>query len=305
VTVTGLTPIVVTVSQAAGDPTLSVTPSDRAVTAPSGSTTFSVTSNTSWTAASNQTWCTVTPSGSGPGTITATYSTNSTVVARVANVTVTVTGLTPIVVTVSQAAGAPMLSVTPSDQPVTAPSGTTSFSVTSNTNWTASSNQTWCTVTPTGNGNGTITANYTENLTASSRVANITVTVTGLTPIGVTLTQEGVLLVPEPTNFPTNFSTNTIIVRWADATGAVVPTGYLVRMSNIGFGSILDPVDGILVPDSNVDKNVLSGVQQATFGNLIPNTTYYFKIFGYQRIGSLIDYKIDGAVPQIQQTTQP
>ncbi len=81
------------------------------------------------------------------------------------------------------------LSVTPSNQNVAAAAGSTNFTVTSNSSWTAVSNQTWCTVTPSGTGNGNIAANYTLNTTALQRVASITVTVTGLTPIIVTVTQ--------------------------------------------------------------------------------------------------------------------
>ena len=305
VTVAGLSPVVVTVTQAAASPTLSVTPSDRPVSSSSGNTTFSVTSNTSWTATSNQTWCTVTPSGSGNGTITANYEQNTTIIQRIANVTVTVTGLTPVVVTVTQAAGAPTLSVLPANQNVTSTAGSTAFTVSSNTSWTASSNQSWCTCTPSGSGNGSITADYSANLSYSGREASITVTVTGLTPVVVTVTQAGVTALPEPTNFPTNFSAYNIILQWTDAIGLIVPDGYLVRMSSTGFNNIAVPIDGVPVPDGLTDKNVAPGIQSAWFGNLTPNTTYYFKIFTYTGTGSSIDYKTDGSVPQIQRTTQP
>jgi hypothetical protein len=83
--------------------TLAVTPATRSVSADAGTTNFSVTSNTSWLAASNQTWCTVTPSGTGNGTITATYSQNTTPAPRTATILVAVAGLTPVPVTVTQA----------------------------------------------------------------------------------------------------------------------------------------------------------------------------------------------------------
>lgn|GEM_PF-429942 len=171
--------------------TLSVTPSNQNVPAsPAGSTSFSVTSNTSWNASSNQSWCTVTPSGTGNGTITANYTVNTLVAGRVATITVTASGAPTVTVTVTQAGVTPTLSVTPSNQNVPdSPAGTTPFTVTSNTDWTAVSNQTWCTVTPSGTGNGTITASYSQNTTASSRVANITVTVATLNPVVVTVTQ--------------------------------------------------------------------------------------------------------------------
>ena len=172
-------------------PTLSVTPSNQNVTASAGTTSFTVTSNTNWTVTSNQTWCTVNPSGSGNGTITASYAANTGLDSRVANITVTVTGLAPVVVTVTQAGAGPTLSVTPANQPVSSSAGSTAFTVTSNSNWTVLSDQTWCTVTASGSGNGTITADYTQNLLTSQRIATITVTVSGLTPVTVTVTQAG------------------------------------------------------------------------------------------------------------------
>lgn len=192
VTVTGLTPVVVTVTQAA--PTLSVTPSNQNVTSDAGSAVFSVTSNSAWSVSSNQSWCTVTSSGSGNGSISATYTQNLSLSQRVATLTVSVTGLTPVQLTVTQAGFVPTLSVTPSNQDVASSAGVTTFTVTSNTSWTATSDQPWCTVTPSGTGNATLTANYSLNTNTVSRVANITVTVSGLTPVVVTVTQAAAVL---------------------------------------------------------------------------------------------------------------
>ena len=302
-TVSGLSPVVVTVTQAGATPTRPVTPSDQPAAATAGNTAFNVTSNTNWTAVSYQSWCTVTPSGSGNGTITAASQQNTSVLTRIATITVTVTGLLPIPVTVTQAAAPPVLSVTPSNQSVTYNPGATAFTVTSNTTWTVSSDQSWCTPTLSGSGNGLITAGYLQNSTFTSRVAHLTATVTGLTPAIVTVTQAGVPLPPEPTNFPTNFSGCNILVQWTDATGGVLPTNYLIRMSSTGFSSIVAPVDGTPVPESQTDKNVAAGVQEAWFTNLVPNTTYYFKIYGYTGSGSTIYYKTDGQVPDVQETT--
>lgn len=171
--------------------TLSVTPSNQNVNSTAGSTAFTVTTTASWTAASDQTWCTITPSGNGNGTITANYTDNNTSSQRIAHITVTVPGITPVVVTVTQSSTAPTLSVTPPNQNVTSAAGATGFTVTSNSAWTASSNQTWCAVTGSGNGNGTITANYLQNPDLILRVATISVTVAGLSPVTVTVTQDG------------------------------------------------------------------------------------------------------------------
>lgn len=85
----------------------------------------------------------------------------------------------------------PEISVEPSNQDVASGSGSTFFTVISNSDWTVTSSQDFCTVTLSGSGNGIITAEYGENTTPETRIAIITVTVTGLEPIPVTLTQEG------------------------------------------------------------------------------------------------------------------
>lgn len=192
VTVAGVSPVVVTVSQAGSSPTLSVTPPNQTVTSVAGNTSFSVVSNSSWISSSDQTWCTVTLSGAGNGTIVANYTENTSVTTRVANITVTVAGISPVVVMVTQTGTTPTLVVTPSNQNVTAPAGNTSFTVTTNAPWTANSDQGWCVVTTSGTGNGSISATYQENLSVSPRIANITVIVNGLGPVVVTVTQSGI-----------------------------------------------------------------------------------------------------------------
>ncbi|MBE0648187.1 MAG: T9SS type A sorting domain-containing protein [Bacteroidales bacterium] len=173
-------------------PSLTVTPSNQNVSAEAGSTSFSVTSNSAWNTSSDKTWCTVSPtSGNGNGTITANYSENTTTATRVATITITVAGLSPQMVTVTQNGAALTLMVSPENQDVTSSSGSTMFDVTTNTNWTAMSDASWCTVSPSGTGNGTITATYTENPSANSRMAEITVTGDGILTEKVTVTQEG------------------------------------------------------------------------------------------------------------------
>lgn len=83
----------------------------------------------------------------------------------------------------------PVMSVSPSNQNVSASSGVTTFNVNSNITWSVSDNANWLTMSPTGaNGNGTIDAIYTENTVANDRVATVTITGGGLTQT-VTVTQ--------------------------------------------------------------------------------------------------------------------
>ena len=189
--VSGLQNQQVTVTQAGAAPVLSVTPPNQDVPATSGVTNFTVTSNSGWTVSSNMTWCTPDPaSGNGNGTITAGYLENPDVAPRMATLTISAPGVTAQTVTVTQAGTLPLLSVAPANQDVTALAGNTSFDVTSNTAWNVLSEAPWCTVTNSGSGNGTILADYTENVTYSPRIANISVTVAGITPLVVTVTQE-------------------------------------------------------------------------------------------------------------------
>lgn len=172
-------------------PTLTVTPSNQNVSAAAGNTTFTVTSNSNWTATSNSAWCTVTTSGNGNGTLTANYSANNSGSNRIATIQVSVSGLPVVSVTVTQAGTANQLTVTPSNQNVGDDEGSTTFDVTSTANWSATCNAAWCSVTTSGNGNGTITAEYSTNTTVMPRIATIVVSVAGSTPVTVTVTQAG------------------------------------------------------------------------------------------------------------------
>lgn len=112
-------------------------------------------------------------------------------------------------------------------------------------------------------------------------------------------------VLPEPSNFPGNFSANNIQLQWTDATGSGLPVGYLIRMSATGFDAIQVPEDGTIYPNSATDENVLYGVQEAWFTNLSPNTIYYFKMYAYAGAGADINYKTDGLVPQVMHKTTP
>jgi hypothetical protein len=188
VTVADVTPVNVSVTQ---DPccTIAVTPANQNVTAPAGTTTFSVASACAWTITESESWLSVSPtSGTGNVTITVTYNAN-TGAQRIGTITVTVAGVTPVLVTVTQP-GSLYLTVTPANRDVTSSSGNTTFAISSNTTWTVSDNATWLAATPTsGSNNGTITATYSAN-TGAQRVATITVTGAGVTPATmVTVTQ--------------------------------------------------------------------------------------------------------------------
>lgn len=169
-----------------------VNPLNQDVAYTEGTTNFIITASSSltWTASSDASWCSVPSGGTGSDTLTATYSENPFITTRIANITLTPAGQPSQNVTVTQAGVAPILNVTPLNQDVSETAGNTSFIVTSNTNWNAESDAPWCTVTGSGTGNDTIVANYTKNNDYTQRIANISVTVSGLSPQVVTVTQD-------------------------------------------------------------------------------------------------------------------
>jgi len=117
---------------------------------------------------------------------------------------------------------------------------------------------------------------------------------------------------PEPSNYPTNFAAAanglTIDLTWTDATGAQLPSGYLILGAKDG-SSTSAPQDGTPVADDfdwsdgTAAANVSYGVQTFTFSGLDVFTTYTFTIYPYTNGGENIDYKTDGTAPTASATT--
>jgi hypothetical protein len=181
-------------------PTIVVNPTTQSVggTAQSG-LTVDVTANVAWTAVSSQVFVTITGGapGSGNGTITYSVAAN-TGVARTATITVSGGGAIPATLTINQ--GTLTLSVNPTTQNVSA-AGQVGFMavVTSNTMWTATSNQAFVAITngSSGTGNGVITFSVDPNNDAP-RTATITVTGGGANAT-LTVNQSGLTLAVTPT----------------------------------------------------------------------------------------------------------
>jgi hypothetical protein len=189
ISVTGLPSVIVNLIQAGNAPMLAVTPPVQNVTDVGGITSFTVTSNAEWNVASDQKWCIVNASGSGNGAITASYTENPTASPREANISVKVNGLASVIVKVIQGGAAPTLAVSPAVQYVNAYEASVDFSVTSNTNWTATADSAWCLVTSAGSGNGTLTAVYQFNPSGKDRSTKISVNADGVSTQIATLTQ--------------------------------------------------------------------------------------------------------------------
>jgi len=144
-------------------------------------------SNCPWAATSNASWVTVTSgsSGTGNGMVNYSVSANSTTTQRIG--TLTVAGQT---FTVTQQGITCSYSISPTNQSFDSSGGTGSVDITSQSGcaWTATSNDSWITITSgsSGTGNGTVTYTVSANTTTSQRTG--TMTIAGQT---FTVTEEG------------------------------------------------------------------------------------------------------------------
>ncbi len=148
---------------------------------------------------------------------------------------------------------------------------------------------------------GAFTFDFKQNSASAGQVSIDNITWTGYSSAPL----------PEPTNYPTSFTATTVPYRinlsWVDATGAQLPTAYIVLASS--QNNIAAPVDGVpVVNDPNLADgtgamNVLQGSQGCFFENLPSNTPYFFKIFPYTNSGVNINYKTDGTAPAATITT--
>ena len=165
-----------TVNQAACG-TYSISPTSSPTIPPGGgpgSFSISTSSGCTWTAASNNSWITITSGSPGNGNGTVNYSVSENTGTSSRSGTITAAGKT---YTVGQ--GVCVYSISPlSSSTILAGGGSGSFSVgaSSGCTWSTSSNQSWITITSgsSGTGNGTVSYSVSSNTGTSSRSGTIT-----------------------------------------------------------------------------------------------------------------------------------
>ncbi|MCL2786972.1 MAG: hypothetical protein FWD59_00485 [Micrococcales bacterium] len=150
------------------------------------------TNQASWSASSNQSWLSVSPaSGADGGTMTVSTSANTSSTSRSGTVTVTAGGASA-TLSVVQAGGAPAtVSVSiPSWSVWTGVASTGVLVTTNQASWTASSNQSWLTVSPSSGASGaTLSVSVSAN-SGAARSGTVTVTAGGASAT-VSVTQAG------------------------------------------------------------------------------------------------------------------
>ena len=154
---------------------------------------FSVNTLKNWSVSCDQSWLTLNATtGTGNSTLTATATANPRAEKRSANLTISDSGSNSQLVTVTQDGATPVLTTSKTTMTIGALSGSTnSLNITANLNWTASSDQSWLTLSSsTGSGNATMNLTAASNPTVGTRTATITLTGTGITAQTVTVIQD-------------------------------------------------------------------------------------------------------------------
>lgn len=237
---------VITVTQDGAAPVLNVSTNTIALAAVQGSSnSIDITSNLNWTAVSDQSWLIVSSGqGTGNAKLTLTANANPTIIARTATITISGKGLSPLTVTVTQAAGAPVLTVSSNNLIITAtPNSTKSFVIYSNVNWTVVSDQPWLNPnTNYGTNSATITLSAQQNQANEPRTATVTVSGANVATQIITVTQDAGIPI-------LNISTNTITI----------------NKDNIGTFNIQSNISWSIVSNQTwLTTNVSSGSRNAT-----------------------------------------
>lgn len=189
---------ILTIEQGAASKYITLNPTSFSFAYGGGSSTLGidVNSDLSWSASSNQSWLTLSPtSGTGARGITVTAGSNSTTSSRPATITVSASGVTSKTASVTQDPK-PYLTVSPlSVSTTSAAKYNGSVSVSSNTAWTVSTNVSWITLTSGtsgSNSNSDYRFEVAANTSTSGRSATITFKATDCTDQVVNISQAGV-----------------------------------------------------------------------------------------------------------------
>lgn len=237
------------------------------------SQTVTVNSNGNWTARSNASWLTLSPSsGNGNGSITANVALSAAVVGA-NNTTITVTsGGMARTISVALTVSAASLTASPNNVTYTATQGAANpsaqtIAINSNGSWTVSDDASWLSLSPTsGTNNGTITARVnTATAIKGDNSTTITVKSGGTTKtVNVTLTL----------NAP---SSSSVTLTWNANTESDLAGYRVYRATSSGtYGAPIATIQG------NTASYIATGLQYGT--------TYFFVVTAFDIAGNESTY---------------
>lgn len=260
------------ISQSAANPVISLDTSSLEFASGSGSKAFKITTNTTWTVASDQTWCSVSPaSGSNDGSVTVKVGENSTTAERTATITVK-SEAGDQTVKVTQSGVSPTLTLNIDNMEFAAGSGSKIFSIKSNTTWAVSSDENWCSVSPTsGSNDGSVTVSVDENTSTSNRTATITVECATIKRT-LAVTQNGVTPTPNPTSQDRSFTVGGVTFKMIAVEGGTFTMG---ATSEQGDDAASDekPAHSVTLSSYSIGE---TEVTQALWQAVMGSNSFYF-----------------------------
>ena len=262
----------INVSQSAANPVISIDASSLEFASGSGSKAFKITTNTTWTVASDQTWCSVSPtSGSNDGSVTVKVGENSTTAERTATITAK-SEAGDQTVKVTQSGVSPTLMLTIDNMEFVAGSGSKIFSIKSNTAWAVSSDKNWCSVSPTsGSGDGSVTVSVDENTSTSSRTATITVESATIKST-LAVTQNGVTPTPTPASQDRSFTVGGVTFKMIAVEGGTFTMGATNEQGDDARDSE-KPIHSVTLSSYSIgETEVTQALWQAVMGS---NPSYF------------------------------
>jgi len=259
---TGANNQTVTITQAAAELNLSVSPATQSVSSVSGNFAISISSNISWAATSNENWLTLSSTnGTNDATISTAYTLNESANERSAIITFTGSGVGNQTVLVTQGGADAFISITPLNHDVAPESGSFAFNISSNTNWSISDNADWLTLSSSaGLNDDIVTANYSANSSVTSRQAVLTLTATGLSPKTATLTQAKenyYINVTSPTSGTDWLLDTEQIITWEDNIDENV------KIELLTDGNVYKTINSSTLSDGSYNWNIISNVYSA------------------------------------------
>ncbi len=261
----------------AGSTILSASPSSINMIAEGSQQMLTITANCDWSITGSESWLTISStSGNSNATITLSATANMTSNSRSCTLTLQGGNLKRSI-TVTQSGSESKLTVSPTSLSFDYKEGTKTFDVQSNSSWTVSSDQSWCTVSPgTGSNNESVTVKVDQNNAETSRTATITVSGGGKTT-GVTITQNGGAK-PVVSGLTTTSVSSTEASFSFSITSAetITQCGLCYSKSN----------DTPTVSDTHVDITASTGNKTATLTGLEKKTTYYVRAYAVSAIGT-------------------
>lgn len=259
----------VKVSQLPGKAILKASPENLGIAAAEGSTSvINVGSNTRWDLFIDQSWLEADRySGIGNAIVVLRANENQAVTTRTATVTVVAGGLPYQVVKVTQNAAGIKLIAAPDIVSVPSPaSASRYFDISSNTAWTATTDQSWLRLSEyNGNGNTRMYLLADENILSRGRTAYIDLSAPGSGNVRITVVQDAALaaLVVNPkkvTLLPSAGHSKKIYIESNSDWVAECPDNWLTINKISGFGSdtLMVTADGNLKINNRSTKLTLS-----------------------------------------------